>query len=305
MYPTLLLKNQFGEQSNNVMIGGSSQIKATFVVNSTDSDGFGITGLEAQGIDNIYMHTSATPDAGNPNPIAGYILAKLSQGFASFQSLQSTVTPPQSGSSLLVASAGLSVGSVYVITILGTTSQAQWEILGVPHGFTAALGFAFVALATSCTGTGAVQIPKIGGTAIVSINPVGNPSVGSLDDGSGGSILLACYKAGGTVAAPTFTGSALGTHTHDLLVKGGEGAATTNVIANYAGPILGKQEATDATYAGASSATNGGVLAASAGTPAGTNSAPAFTGANAIGAPVDGSIIELCFTMIPLAAPLI
>lgn len=300
MYPTLNLLNQFGEQSTNFILGGSSEIRAKFVVDTTNADG--ITGLVAQGIDDIFMHTSTTPSAGNPNPISGYILAKLSKGFASFQSLQWTATPPQSGSSLLVASAGLSVGSVYVITILGNTSQAQWEVLGVAAGQTAALGLAFVAIATSCTGTGAVQIPKVGGTAIVSINPVGNPSVGSLDDGSGGSILLACYKAGGTISAPTFSGSALGTHAHDLLIKGSQAASTTNDIAAYAGPILGKQEATDATILGSGSAANGGVMAASAGTPAGTISAPVLTGANSIGAPVDGAIIELCFNMIPLAA---
>lgn len=304
MYPSLVLENQFGEVSNNAIKGGSSQIKAKFTVDSADAAGKGITGLVAQGIDAIYMHTSTTPYVDNPNPIAGYILAKFSKGFNSFQSLASTIVPPQSGSSLLVASAGLSVGTVYVITILGTTTQAQWEVLGVPAGITAVLGLAFVAIATSCTGTGAVQVPKSGGAAIVSIQPVGDPNVGSLDDGSAGWITLACYKAGGSVAAPTFTGSALGTHAHDLLIKGGQAASTTNDIAAYAGPILGKEQATDATILGSASAANGGVIAASAGTPAGTNSAPAFTGTNALGAPVDGSIIELCFSVIPLPAPL-
>lgn len=305
MYPSLVLENQFGEVSNNAIKGGSSQLRAKFVVNSTDADGFGVTGFVGSGIDNIFMHTSATPDADNPNPIAGYILAKLSKGFSSFQSLYATSVPPQSGSSLLVASAGLSVGTVYVITILGTTSQAQWEVLGVPAGLTAALGLAFVALATSCTGTGAVQVPKTGGTAILSINPVGNPDVGSLDDGSGGFITLACYKSGGTVAAPTFTGSALGSHAHDLLIKGGQAPSITNDIAYYATDILGKEQATDATIAGSASGTKGGVIAASAGTPAGTISAPALTGANSLAAPVDGTIIELCFSVIPLPASLI
>lgn len=303
MYPSLVLENQFGEVSNNAVKGGSSRIRAKFVVDSTNSKG--ITGLSAEGIDAIYMHTSTTPFASNPNPAAGYILAKFSKGFSSFQSLFSSVIPPQSGSSLLVASAGLTAGQVYVITILGTTSQAQWEVLGVPAGITAVLGLAFVAIATSCTGTGAVQIPKVGGTAIVSINPVGLPSVASLDDGSSAMVLLACYKAGGTVAAPTFTGSALGTHAHDMLVKGGQAGSTTNDIAAYPSAILGKEQATDATFLAADSATKGGVLAVSAGTPAGTNSAPAFTGANAIGALVDGSIVELLFCVIPLPAALI
>lgn len=303
MYPSLVLENQFGEVSNNFVKGGSSRLRCKFTVDSTDEDG--VTGLAAEGISNVFMHTSTTPSDDNPNPIAGYIQVLFDKAFSSFQSLASTVIPPQSGSSLLVASAGLSVGTVYVITILGTTSQAQWEVLGVPEGVTAALGVAFVAIATSCTGTGAVQVPKSGGSAIVSIQPVGNPSVGSLADGSGAVVLLACYKAGGSIAAPTFTGSALGTHAHDLLIKGGQASSTTNDIAHYPTDILGKEAATDATILGSASGTKGGVIAITAGTPAGTISAPAFTGTNALSAPVDGSIIELDFVMIPLAASLI
>lgn len=94
----------------------------------------------------------------------------------------------------------------------------------------------------------------------------------------------------GTIAAPTFTGSALAAHAHDLLVKGGQAAATTNDLAHYATDILGKEAATDATITGAASGTKGGVITVTAGTPAGTISAPVFTGT----APaVNGTIPEL------------
>lgn len=192
-YPTLVLENQFGEVSNNFVKGGSSQVLANFTVASGNADG--ITGLQAQGVNNIFMHTSITPSAGNPNPATGYIVAKLSKGITSFQSVTATVIPPLSGTSLLVASAGLTVGTVYVITVLGTTTQAQWELLGVTAGLTAAVGVAFVAIATSCTGTGAVQVPISGGSAVLSIQPIGNPSVSSLADGTGATIILGCYSA--------------------------------------------------------------------------------------------------------------
>jgi hypothetical protein len=52
------------------------------------------------------------------------------------------------------------------------------------------------------------------------------------------------------------------THAHDLLIKGGQAAATTNVAAHYATDILGKEAATDATIAGSASATKGGVISA-------------------------------------------
>lgn len=296
LYPSVVLENQFGEVSNNFIVGGSSRLRANFTVSATDSGGDGLTGLVAEGIAAVYMHTSATPSAGNPNPAAGYILVKTEKAFSSFESLASTVTPPQSGASLLVASAGLTAGLVYVITVLGTTSQAQWEVLGVPAGVTAALGFAFVAIATSCTGTGAVQVPKTGGAAILSISPLGNPAVGQLDDGSGAWITLACYGIGGT-----FTGSALGSHTHDLLIKGGQAGSTTNDVAVYGSlDTLGKEQASDATIVGADSATKGGVVAVTAGTPAGS-----VTAANAIATPVNGTVIDLCFVVVPMPAVLL
>lgn len=89
----------------------------------------------------------------------------------------------------------------------------------------------------------------------------------------------------GTNSAPAFTGSALATHAHDLLVKGGQIASTTNDIAHYATDILGKEAATDATITGAASATKGGVIATTAGTPAGTVAAPVFTGTATTAAP--------------------
>lgn len=82
----------------------------------------------------------------------------------------------------------------------------------------------------------------------------------------------------GTVAAPAFTGSALGTHTHDIKIIGG--ISTIDEPVGVEGTdTLGKDAATDRTIAGSASATKGGVVAITAGTPAGTNSAPAFTGA--------------------------
>lgn len=50
------------------------------------------------------------------------------------------------------------------------------------------------------------------------------------------------------------------THAHDVLVKGGQAAAGTAALAYYATDILGKEAATDATFAKAASATKGGVI---------------------------------------------
>ena len=82
----------------------------------------------------------------------------------------------------------------------------------------------------------------------------------------------------GTVAAPTFTGSALATHVHDVLVKGSAAGGIDEPIGVEGTDTLAKDAATDRTIVGANSATKGGVVAITAGTPAGTISAPAFTG---------------------------
>lgn len=74
------------------------------------------------------------------------------------------------------------------------------------------------------------------------------------------SLVMGAYTPAGTVAAPVFTGSALGTHTHSFTPAG------TN--ANDGPPE---------TFTG----TPGTTGATSGGTPAGTNSAPVFTGAAA------------------------
>src|SRR5580698_1169620 len=73
-YPSLVLKNQFGETSINVLQGGSNQIDCNFIVDSSNGNGLGIRSLKGSGCASVYMHTSATPAAGNPNPASGYIL---------------------------------------------------------------------------------------------------------------------------------------------------------------------------------------------------------------------------------------
>lgn len=103
---------------------------------------------------------------------------------------------------------------------------------------------------------------------------------------------LMVFRAGGftpagTVAAPTFTGSALGTHNHTFtgtelaahdhtipVTTGTAGDAVTNnagVLESTGGQDLTSSSDTAGTPAGTNAATSGG-------TPAGTNSAPAFTG---------------------------
>lgn len=61
------------------------------------------------------------------------------------------------------------------------------------------------------------------------------------------------------------------THTHDVLIIGGQAAAGTDTVQAAVGDvILGKEEAANATIVGADSATKGGVVSATLAAAAGT-----------------------------------
>lgn len=267
----------------------------------TPTNGLGVTSVKSNGYANyVFMHTSTTPTASNgitnPNPANGYAMIGLKNNFNKFLGLRWEVDAPATSTS----TGSVVTGSVYTITALGTTTAAQWLAVGLPAWLTATVGQSFVAIATQAIGgTGTVGVAGLPNISSVSV--VGNPdtTIASSNIAQyGGAYLLlqfAALTASGTINTPTFTGSALATHTHDFTVIGGQAGSTTNDIANYAGPLIGKQEAANATYIGANSATNGGVVAVTGGTPAGTISALTFTNTSAVAAaaPTTGSIIRL------------
>lgn len=180
---------------------------------------------------------------------------------------------------------GWATGFAFVLTVSDTNLQ-DWQAVGLPKGLAPAVGQSFIAKATGAgASTGTVKVPGVSG--ISSIEVIGDPnlSFGPMPMGGspnvGGWILVQFLK-------PSLSGSALGTHTHDFIIIGGQAASTTNDVAIYAGPIIGKEAATNSTIIGANSATAGGVVAASAGTPAGTIS-------YAAGAPAAGSLVYMSF----------
>lgn len=252
-----------------------------FAVDSTAANGIGT--LRGGGVQAVYMHSSS-PGASNPNPAAGLVLVQLQDNYNKLFGFNHGIKAPNSGASLLVASAGLTVGQAYAITIVGTTTTAAWIALGVPRGIVPAVGVPFVAAATSALGTGAVQLPATAGSGIVSMEVIGNSNLaiqstaGNNSGASSGSYLV--FRTNGL----SFAGSALGTHTHNLLLKNAAVADGATTRVNAGANLLGANTGSDITVTG--SGANGGIVAASAGTPAGS-----VTLAQA--APADGSIIHL------------
>lgn len=153
-------------------------VNTSFTIAATDSAGFGVTGVKGGAIKAVYGHTSATAGAGNPNPAAGYFMVQFKDNYVKYLGEFAGFQSQNSGSSILIASAGVTINLTYVITILGTTSLAQWQSIGLPVGITPAVGVAFVASKTgTATGTGAVQVPATSGSTIASIELVGDPSL--------------------------------------------------------------------------------------------------------------------------------
>lgn len=208
---------------------------------------------------------------------AGTYRVQLDDNYTSLLSAEAFFTAPVTGSNIAVdaTTAGLSIGTTYQITAVGTaTTAANYVTLGVPIGITAAVGVVFTALTTG-TGTqsGAGTVKALSVSAARNIQVLGGSPDLMLNNqpftqGSGGGFIT--FQTLGTTAA--FTGTAMDTHTHDILVIAGQAAAGTDAIsAKGTSPvILGKESATNKTVAGSLSATDGGVVAASAGTPAGT-----------------------------------
>lgn len=194
-------------------------LDCNFIVDSTNGNGLGLRSLKGPMIQNVFMHTSSTPGAGNrnpatpnvavvnPNPASGTIIIQLQDNYNRSMSGFNSIVSPASGASLLVASAGLTVGVAYIITILGTTTTAAWRALGVPAGVTPAVGVSFIARATSALGTGAVQISAAAGSGIASIETIGDPNLSiapdpTLNQGFGAQIILQCRDYAGAIAAP-------------------------------------------------------------------------------------------------------
>lgn len=293
----------YGQNGNKLYTNVTQPMYTWLTFTVTPTNGLGVTSVKSNGYANyVFMHTSTTPTATggvtNPNPANGYAMIGLTNNFNYFLGMRGTVAAPATSTS----TASVVTGSVYTITLLGTTTAAQWRAVGLPSWVTATVGQSFVATATQAIGgTGTVGVPGI--TNISGLSVVGDPNqtIASANVASfGGAYLVVQFSAltaAGTINTPTFTGSALGNHTHDLLLKNAavSDGATTRV--NAGANLLGANTGGDLTVTGAGA--NGGVVNASAGTPAGTISALTFTStsAAAAAAPTTGSIVrlELCF----------
>lgn len=190
------------------------QIDCNFVVDSTNGNGLGIRSLKGPYVKAVYMHTSATPAAGSPNPAAGTIVVQLEDNFSRILTGSHAVVSPVSGSALKIDNSALTAGVAYIITTLGDASLAKWHAMGVPAGVTPAVGVAFIAASdggSANTSSSRVMATADAGSGVFSIETVGDSNLAIAPDptanqGFGAQIILQCRKDSSsdapTVAAP-------------------------------------------------------------------------------------------------------
>jgi hypothetical protein len=196
--------NQFTYNPHNK----ATKLDCSFIVDPADSAGAGVSSLNKSGrISSVYMKTTAAAASGSVNPANGYIVVNLQDNYNKYLSGSSQFSAPLTGSDLAISS-GLSIGAVYVITVLGTSTAADWLALGVPANITPAVGVSFFAIATGAgSGSGKVKLPAATGSGISRIGLIGDPNVMNsngaytLGAGNGMQLIFACYSTN-TITAP-------------------------------------------------------------------------------------------------------
>ncbi len=197
-------------------------LDCNFVVDSTNGNGLGIRSLKGPYVQNVFMHTSASPGLGNsnpatlnipvrnPNPASGTIIVQLQDNYSRIYTGGNAIVSPVSGSALKIDNSVLTAGTAYIISTLGDASAAAWHALGVPAGVTPAVGVSFIAAsvgAGSNSSSSRVMTTAAAGSAVMTIETVGDsnlsiaPALGA-SQGFGSQIILQCRDASGAIAAP-------------------------------------------------------------------------------------------------------
>jgi hypothetical protein len=151
-------------------------LDCNFIVDSTNGNGLGIRSLKGPAIENVYMHTSATPAAGNPNPSPGYIVVQLQDNYnRSLSGFNAIASPIGSTSGSTTA------GTPAIVITLGTSTAAQWLAVGFPSQYLNSVtglpnvGAAFVPTSSASIG-GSATIAPASTSGLQSFETIGDPN---------------------------------------------------------------------------------------------------------------------------------
>jgi len=188
-------------------------LDCSFVVDATNGNGLGIRSLKGPYIQNVFMHTSATPGQGNsnpatpglvvtnPNPASGVIVIQLQDKYNRLLSGGFSIVSP-AGSSQVITSA-LTVGAPYIITVLGDATAADWLAIGVPSGIAPAVGVSFIAASTGHGASASARVAPPSVSGLDSIETIGDSNLAiapATAGGTGAQIILQCLNAGALTA---------------------------------------------------------------------------------------------------------
>lgn len=189
-------------------------LDCNFIVDSTNGNGLGIRSLKGPAVQSVFMHTSSTPAAGNPNPASGIIVVTLADNYNRYYGgFSGQVSPIGSTTTSTVAN------TAYVVTSLGTSTAAEWTAVGFPSEYlnTATnlpnVGASFIATASSSIGGSATVAPSAAaGSGIDHIEVLGdvNQTISSSQPQTqGAQLILQCFFEGAITAPANGTAIAL------------------------------------------------------------------------------------------------
>jgi len=187
-------------------------LNCNFIVDNTNGNGLGQRSLKGEGFHQVYMHTTATPLSGNPNPAPGLILIQFSDVYSKLLASSGAIVSPL-GASVTATTAA----AAETITSLGTATLAQWQAVGLPLNVTPAVGVSFIATASATIGGGATVAPSAS-SLIDHFEGVGDPSasassmmyktpaagttINAIGSVNGGFELVQCLNSSNALTAP-------------------------------------------------------------------------------------------------------
>lgn len=183
-------------------------LNCSFIVDSTNGNGLGIRSLKGPGIKSVFMHTSAAPLGGNPNPASGLIIVNFNENFQRYLGGFSGFVSPVTGNNITVSGGTLVAGNAYIITALGSTTQAKWQTAGLTPGYTAAVGAPFICTSAGAAGTGlgTGTVKAVGVSGVYGMEVVGDTNLtigGQLPSGPAGAQLIVQVVGPTSNADPT------------------------------------------------------------------------------------------------------
>jgi type VI secretion system secreted protein VgrG len=138
------------------------------------------------------------------SPLPGYALMQFNNNFNKYLGGFVEFEAPLDGSNVAVSGTSLVLGQAYVISVVGTSTLADWQAVGLPKGLTPAVGQSFIAIKSgNGAGSGQVQKPAVAG--VNSVEVVGDPDLEIANSSiaqNGGAVLLLQFLLQEVLTAP-------------------------------------------------------------------------------------------------------